>query len=878
MKIREGLSRLIGLISRRRRVAALDDELRFHLAMAEEKHRKRGFTAEAARRAALVELGGIARTREAYADQQTLPRVEHVLQDARYGVRALLRAPAFTAAALLTIALGIGANVAIFSLVYAVLLRPLPYADADRIVVIGDTSPAGDVETMGFATVKDVRERTLALESVAAVRSWSPTLVVNGEAERLPAMRVSWQFFEMLGSAPAIGRGFTAAEDAPERYGVVILGDGLWRRRFGADPGVLGRKIRMNDVEFEIVGVMPPDFEELVSAHFYQPAEIWAPLGYDTTLSSACRTCRHLMTIGKIKAGVSLEQAHADLNAIRRQLATEHPNEYAPGEMAAERLADVLAGPVRPALLVLLGAVALILLIACANVANLLLARASTRSRELAVRAALGASRRRLVWQMLTESMILSSTGGALGMAAAAMLVRSLDSIAPIDIPRSVAIDGTVLTFAVALSLLTGVAFGLVPAMRVSALRVNDVLRADPRTHPSSGRARHVLVVADVALALVLLIGAGLMLRTVARLVDASPGFDPSGVLTLQFSLVGEAYREDAAVLRFQERLMEHVRALPGAEEVAIAGQIPMGGNVDRWGFHIEGRGAENPMENPSVERYSVTPDYFRTLRIPLLRGRLLTDRDTASSPPVMVVSETTARTLFGGEDPIGKRVRIAAGDTAPHTIVGIAGDVRHRALTDSADAQMYLPQAQVTDSYLVLTLRARNGRPGPLAADVRRIVRELDPAVPIYDVALLDDLVGRSFADRRFVMRLLTAFAGLALLLAGIGLYGLVSYVVAQRTREFGVRIALGARRSDILGLVLRAAAASLGIGLLIGVAGAAVLARWLDSLLFGIPPVDHVSIAAAVASLAAVALIAHIAPAARALCVDPVHALRND
>jgi putative ABC transport system permease protein len=879
MNIRESIARLAGLLLRRRPAAAFDDEMRFHIQMAEDEFRRRGMSADAAHRAAMSQFGGVSRTVEAYSDQQSIPHVERLLQDARYGLRSLLRTPGFTIAALLTLALGIGANVAIFSVVHAVLLRPLPYASPERLAMLGDRTPAEDVSNIGFATLQDLRDRNRTFASIAAIRSWAVTLVSADGAELVPGMRVSWNFFEILGVNPALGRNFRPADDTQAGRRVVLLSDRLWRTRFGGDPGVVGRRLRFDDVEFEVVGVMPADFEPLISTRYYQPAQIWAPLGYDTTLSYACRSCEHLKALGRIKPGTSISQAAADLNAIRQQLVAEHPSDYPNGEFGVGALSDILAGPVRPALLVLLGAVAFVLLIACANVANLLLARAMNRSREMAVRAALGASRRRLIRQMLTESTMLSVLGGALGTALAAALLRSLAQIAPVTLPRAgiVGIDTAVLAFALGLSLATGIVFGLFPALRVSSPRPGAALGNDRRTTSGSMGVRNVLVVADVALALVLLTGAGLMLRTVGRLVHTNPGFDARNVFTFQVSPGGTAYREDAAVVAFQGRLLERLRALPGVESAALAGQIPMGGNGDRWGFHIEGREPANPAESPSAERYSITPDYFGVMRIALLRGRGIVDSDTSRTMPVIVISETAAQ-LWGGEDPLGRRVRIGGPDSPWKTVVGIVGDVRHAQLNEPPRPQMYLPQQQVTDSFLVAAVRTRTERPEVLAASVRSVIRELDPSVPLFGIATLEDLVDQSFDDRRFVMRILASFAAIALLLAGIGLYGVIAFVVAQRTREVGVRVALGAKPRDIIRLVLGTGLKSVTLGLLIGIAGAALLTSALESLLFGVPRTDPLSLGTSIAVLAAVAIVAHVVPALRALRVDPAIALRAD
>jgi putative ABC transport system permease protein len=859
----------------------LNDELAFHLEMLEQQLRRQGRSPDDARREARLQLGGTTQIAEAYGDQRTLPILESVLQDARYAVRTLLRTPAFTAAALLTLAIGIGANTAIFSIVHAILLRPLPYAAPDRLVAFGERGADGLPGNIGFTTFADFRDQARAFEGVAAVRSWQPTLVTT-EAERVNAMRVSWNFFSMLGVQPALGRGFTREDDHPDRYRVLMLSDGLWRRRFGADPGVIGRSIRMNDRTYEIVGVMPPTFEPLLSAYFYQPAELWAPLGYESTLPYACRGCRHLRAVGRLRDGVSMQQAMPDLARVRHRLMEAFPQEYPAGTMAAIPLQQLLAGPVRGGLYVLAAAVGFVLLIACANVANLLLARAVNRTREMSVRAALGAGRGRLIRQMLTESAVLSAAGGAGGVALAGILLPLLDSLAPLSVPRldAVRIDGVVLAFAAGLSLLTGVVFGLIPAIRATSVRLRAGLTGDGRaTIGGPQTARQLLVVVDIALALVLLAGAGLMTKSLTRLMRVDPGFSAERVLTLQFSLIGEAYREDPQVVRFTNGVLEKVRALPGVEEVAAAGQIPMGGNADSFGFHIDGLMHPNPADDPSAERYSVTPGYFRVMNIPLRRGRIFTDADGASAAPVMLVSESAARLLFNGTDPIGRRVRVGNATSGPwRTIVGIVGDVHHADLSQPATPQMYLPQAQFADSFLVMTIKLATADPLALLPAVRGIIRQLDPSVPVYEVATLEDLVARSVAQRRFVMTLLASFAAVALLLASVGLYGVVSYTVAQRRREVGLRMALGAAPSDIARLVLGSGARTVGVGLVAGVICAAALTQFLRALLFQVEAFDPWTLAAAVLTLATVAGLAHSVPLRRALRVDPAIALRQD
>lgn len=875
--LRAAIVRLFGFLTRR--AGARDEDLRaelqFHIEMLEADLQSRGVAPAEAARTARCQLGGAPQIVESYGDQRSLPALESFLQDARYAIRTFRRAPAFTLAALMTLALGIGATTAIFSVVNAVLLLPPPYPAADRLVVFTDGK---GLTTTGYATFADIRDRSRAFAQLAAVRSWQTTLV-TAEAERLSGMRVSWNYFSLLGVHPALGRAFRPEDDHPDRYRVIVLSDHLWRQRFNADPAVIGRRIEMNDQSFEIIGVMPAGFVDLVSDRFYQPAQIWATLGYDPSLPYACRTCRHIRFVGRMKDGVTIQQAADDVAGTLAALQQQYPTQYADERQIPQPLADAVSGAVREPLLVLLAAVGFVLLIACANVANLLLARAMNRTREMAVRAALGAGRGRLVRQMVTESCLLWAGGGVAGLAVGALALEGLMNIAPVDLPTSTAaaIDLRVLLVSAGTAIGTGLLFGLVPALAVTR---QTTLRPGSRgVAGGSRRARQTLVVVDLAVALVLLVGAGLMLRSVSKLLDVSPGFESAGVVTAQFSLVGRAYREDSSVYAFIEGLVDRVRAIPGVEAVAVAGQIPMGGNRDQFGIHIEGMAPVNPADAPSAERYSVTPDYFRVMRIPLLRGRAFQRRDTATSEPVMLVSETSARSLFGGHDAIGRRVRVGGSADGPwRTVVGIVGDVRHVELNEAARPQMYLPQSQFTDSYLVLTARVSTGEPGSVVPAIRQALKQLDPAVPLHEVALLDELLARSTAQRRFVMLLLVGFAGCALLLAGVGLYGVISYTVAERTREVGIRMALGASGGDILRLVLGSGAATAGAGVVIGLLASFVLTRFLQGQLFEVRPLDPAAMAAAVTLLAGVAAVAHLVPVRRALRVDPTITLRQD
>jgi putative ABC transport system permease protein len=878
--IKEWLARLVGTFTRSS--GSLDDELAFHRAMLEDRLKRAGHSEAEARRIAAIQLGGASQIADAYGDQRGIPWLDALWQDVRYGVRVLRRAPGFTAAAILTLAIGIGANTAMFTIVDAVMLRPLPFADPDRLVTIGDRSPDGTTSNIGYLTVADWWQQSRSFESLSLMRSWQPTLVVNGEAERLAAVRVSWNYFDMMGVRPQLGRSFTRDEDRPDGWRVVLLSDALWRRRFGADPRIVDRTIVMNDREYRVAGVLPPTFEPLDAAKFYAPAEIWAPLGYDAATRDACRSCQHLRAFGRLAPGVSIEDAEAELNAIRVQQRASYPTEYDGSRVGVDRLQDAITGDVRLPLLVLLGAVAFVLLIACANVANLLIARSLVRRRELVLRSVLGADRGRIARQLFTESAMLSVGGAVWGVVLAIFAVRAVGLFAPVSLPRldDVAIDGRVLLYTALLTIASAGAFGIGPALRSGRSGAQAALAIDSRTSTGgASRVRSALVIVDLALALVLLAGAGLMLRSVSHMMQTNPGFDPSRVVSLQFSLIGKAYAEDEAVRAFQSTLLERLRALPGVDTAALAGQIPFGGNFDCRGFHAQGRMKANTADDPCVQTYGTTPDYLRVMGMSLLVGRYFDARDTATSQPVIVISQTTAREVWGGADPIGSQVRVGSAERgAWRTVVGVVGDTHHSDVTTPAGTALYLPETQFTDSFLVAVLRSTTNDPAALVAPARSVLRELDPAIPVYGVGTLESLIGAAASQHVFVMKLLSGFAGVAVLLAAIGLYGVISYTVAQRTRELGIRVALGAQRLDLLRLVLSKGAMLVLIGLAAGVIAALLTTQYLGSLVFGVSPMDPATFGAAVVLLSGVALLAHLAPIRRALGVDPVVALREE
>ena len=887
MTARERIARLKGALGLGRRERDLEEELAFHREMLEARHRARGRDAASARRAARLDLGGAAQIADAWRDQRSLPFVDALRQDVRYGVRMLRRAPGFSATAILTLALGIGANTAIFTIVDTVLLRPLPYADPDRLVTVGDRNPDGSSANAGFQTMNAWRDRSRTLEEFAAMRPWTPTIVAGAEAERIQAVRVSWNYFDLLGIRPLIGRTFMPDDDGVNEWPpYAILSESLWRR-FGADPSMVGRTVSLNDRAYRIVGVMPASFEPLDSEKFYGArAQLWAPLGSymkgSTPASGNCRGCEHLNVFARVRPGATIAGARSEMDAIREQLRRENSDRYATGSIAVVPLRYALTRDIRPTLLVLLGAVVFVLLIACANVASLLLARSVTRQRELTLRAALGAGRARLVRQLLTESLLLAGVGGATGVFVASIGVRALAALAPAALPRldRAAVDSRVLAFTALVTVLTSAACGLLPAWRSV-----DRGRGRPLTLETRGavghrsRARSLLVVADLTLALVLLAGAGLMLRTVFALTRANPGFTADGVLSLRFALTGHAYPSDEAMIAFEQRVLDRMQALPAVEAVAVAGRVPFGGVDGCWGFHAQGRTQPNPADDPCVERYSFAGDYFRVLNIPVIAGRTFTAEDNASGRRVILVSASTARLVWGSANPIGAQVRIGSATAgAWRTVVGIVGDVHHSDLTTTPAPAMYTPETQITSAYLTLVARARNGDAAALAPDARAVLRALDPIVPVYAVAPLSSLVRQSAAQRVFVTRVLSAFAVAAVLLAAVGLYGLVAYSVAERTREVGVRVALGATRADVVRLVLASGVWIVCTGITAGLAAAAAGARFLTTLIFGVSPLDPLTMASAAVLLTTVALAAHWIPIRRALRIDPASALRAE
>ena len=805
------------------------------------------------------------------------------LQDLRFGARSLSRSPGFAAVALATLALGIGANTAIFSVVDAVLLRPLPFPSADRLVAVVQTMPSRGIRGNGasYLNYEDWRSRARSFKHLAAIRMHDYTLTGHGDPDLVTAGTVTSNLFRVCEDMPLLGRTLTAIDDDPASPSVAVLGEKLWRSRFGADPNIVGRAILLDQQPVTVVGVMPARFKTPPEV---PPVELWLTLTHDTVFADLRekREGHYLRIVGKLRPGVAIGAAQAELATIQGSLAREHPKANEGWGVEIEPLAENLVSGVRTGLLVLLGAVALVFAIACANVANLLLARASARSREVAIRTALGAGRSRLLRQFLTEGLLLASAGGILGVGVAFASLRGLVAWLPSDLPRAteIGLNGTVLLFALGASLLAAVVFGLAPAVHGSAANLAGALKEGSAGAGEGGRRRRVrsaLVVAETALSFVLLIGAGLLTRSFLRLQDVPLGFRPSGVLTAGFSLPRNQYTKPEEWVSFYGRLVERLKGEPGAEAVAAALPLPLTGSGLNFAFTIEGRAAEGPGTDLSANYTAVTPDYFRAFGIPLLRGRLPGAGDAASAPMVCAISETFAKRHFAGEDPIGRRLVFGFTEKVPRTIVGVVGDVKRDGLGVLSRPEMYVPFEQEPWWAAYLVVRTK-GDPSALAGAVRREVAALDPALPIDELQPMSRIVSGSVAEPRFRTTLLSLFGATALVLAVIGLYGLIAYDVARRAREIGIRLALGASRGDVLRLVLRQGLGLTLAGLAAGAAGAALLTRYLGSLLFETRPLDPTTYTAVAVILLGAGLLACWIPARRALAVDPMRVLRSE
>jgi len=803
---------------------------------------------------------------------------DEMFQDLRYGVRMLLKQPGFTLIAVFTLALGIGASTAIFSAVNPILFEPLPYPHAGQVTMIWDFGPDGSRVEVTFGTYRELAERSRFFDALSVMKSWQPTLTGPAEPERLDGQRVSASYFQVLGVPPALGRGFDSSDDRPSGPKVAVISDGLWQRRFGGASTVIGRQITLDDDSHTVIGVMPSAFENVLAPS----ADIWSPLQYDMSQGRAWG--HHLRMVGRLRPGAGIDQARQELDIIARAPAPEFPRPpwaSAKDGFIVNSLQDDVTGAVKPALLAVLGAVLLLLTIACVNVTNLLLARGAQRSGEFAMRAALGAPRMRMIRQLLTESLLLAVLGGALGMVVAEFGVGALVALSPAGLPRvgAIRLDGAVFAFGMGVTTLIGVMVGLIPALSASRAGLRVGLRqSSQRTAGGRQLTRRALVIAEVALALVLLVGAGLLLRSLQRLFAISPGFDASNLLTMQAQTSGRRF-DKGATHRFFAQALESVRRVPGVTAAAFTSQLPLSGDVDEYGVQFEPSPNSRPEGGYPAFRYAVSPGYFETMGIPLRRGRLLDARDVAGAPPAVVISESLAKRKFPGQDPIGKRLHIGPTDVPWLIIVGVVGDVKQASLAAPRSDAAYVTAAQwyFADNPMSLVVRARGGA-AALAPAIRKAIWSVDKDQPIVRVATMDDLLAATAAERRFTLILFEIFGLVALALAAIGIYGVLSGSVNERMREIGVRMALGAERRDVLGLILRQ-----GVRLTLSGVGAGLLAAWavtrlLTKLLYSVSATDPLTFGGVALLLTVVALLACYLPARRATKVDPLVLLRHE
>lgn len=865
----------------------LDDEIRSYVDLLKEEKIRGGMAPEQAQRAALLEVGGVQQVKERVRDVRIGVLLETLFQDLRYGLRSMRRNLGFTTTAVIALALGIGANAAIFSVVNAVLLRPLPYKDSSRLVVIlhdGDNPVAA-------ANFVDWRDQSQSFAAMGAADYWTPDLTGVDRPEKLWALKLTSNMFPILGVQPLLGRVFLPEEDQPGKEHEVVLSFRLWQRRFAGDPHVLGQKIRLNGEDYAIIGIMPKDFR--FAPFWAVKAELWVPDALGERIHD--RGGNSLRVFARLKPDRTLEQSRAEMATITARLEKQYPGTNR--AVTVLSLKEKVVGDVQTPLLVLLAAVGFVLLIACANVAHMLLARAATRQKEIAVRAALGARRGRMVRQFLTESLLLALLGGALGLLLAQIGIRALVALAGADMPRveSITLDTAVVVFSLALSIITAVLFGTVPALHASVLNVSESLNDGGRGTAASGtirrnRFRNSLVVSEFALALVLLVGAGLLVRTFQALRGIDPGFNPHHLMTMVVSVSGSPEGVPGRRAAFYQQLVDRVRALPGVESASAINHLPLAGDVWGWQFWIDGRPLPPPGDSPGSIYRVILPGYFRTMQMTVRRGRDIDANDNLNATPVVVVNERLASKYFPGEDPIGHR--ITSEDPREHanphwlTIVGVVRNVTEYSWATPPDSELYVPYLQDRQyldtpgshvSYLTLVVRTA-GDPAALAPAIENAVHSLDKNAPLSEVQTMEQVVADSTGDARFSLFLLGTFAALALALAAVGIYGVMSYSVSRRTHEMGVRVALGARPGDVLRLIIGQGMALALIGVVVGAVAALGLTRLMQTLLYGVSAADWRTYFAVALLLGFAALVACYIPARRATRIDPLLALRHE